>query len=242
MNPLTTGRIHTADKLSKARPVELSLFPDVAPDRPRGPLLGSVIAGTNADLIATIAPLYLAGNSVLDVTYGDGKWWTRYQPERFTFHDLHKHDGVDFRQLPEADNSVDVVCFDPPYVPQGGMASSTQADFRDRFGLTTESTPWWECFDLMAAGLAECARVARHWVLAKCADFVTGGQFKLGSLHMMQTALDLGLGIHDVIVHHAGPGPGGHNITTPIRARRHHSYLLIFDATGSLFTEANDGQ
>lgn len=210
-----------------ARPVEQSMFPDIKPDRPRGPIPGSVQTGTNADLIATVAPFYLTG-SVLDVTYGEGGWWRRFRPVEFTFHDLHKVDGVDFRHLPEPDSSVDTVCFDPPYVPQGGMASSSAEDFRDRFGLTTGSTPWWECFDLMAVGLRECARVARQWLLVKCSDFVTGADFKLGHLHMLNVGIELGLDIHDVIVHHTGPGPGGHNIWTPIRARRHHSYLLVF--------------
>lgn len=210
------------------RPVEASLFPDVRPDRPTGRLVGSVQIGSNADLIATIAPLYLTG-SVLDVTYGEGGWWRRFQPTDFTAHDLYKLDGVDFRQLPEPDRSVDTVCFDPPYVPQGGMSTSTMDTFRDRFGLTAESQPWWECFNDMAAGLKECARVARRWVLVKCSEFVSGGAFKLGSLHMMNTGLDLGLSIHDVIVHHTGSGPGGHNIWEAKRARRHHSYLLVFE-------------
>jgi hypothetical protein len=212
------------------RAVEQSLFPENRPDRPTGPILGSVQGGANADLIAAIAPLYLTG-SVLDVTYGEGGWWKRFKPTEFTAHDLYKLDGIDFRALPETDHSIDTVCFDPPYVPQGGMSSSTADTFRDRFGLTTESTPWWECFDLMATGLKECARVTRQWVLVKCSDFVTGGKFTLGSLHMMNTGIELGLSIHDLIVHHTGSGPGGHNIFTPLRARRHHSYLIVFKAS-----------
>ena len=117
------------------RPVAQSLFPDHRPDRPVGPLLASVQGGTNADLIAAIAPLYLTG-SVLDVTYGEGKWWTRYQPAEFTAHDLYKLDGVDFRHLPEPDDSVDVVCFDPPYIPAGGGSTTRDTrGFRGRFGL-----------------------------------------------------------------------------------------------------------
>ena len=42
------------------------------------------------------------------------------------------------------------------------------------------------------------------------------------------TALALGCWKHDQIVHHTGSGPGGHNIFDPKRARRHHSYLLVF--------------
>jgi hypothetical protein len=208
------------------------MFPDLVPARPQGWIMPSVFVGTNAELMAAIAPMYLDG-SVLDVTYGEGKWWDRFTPDPFTFHDLHKVDGVDFRALPEADASVDTVCFDPPYVPQGGAGSDDGMAFRDRFGLIEESTPWTATRDLMQVGLAECARVARTWVLAKCSDFVSGGKFHLGHRWLLDGATECGLGdAWDLIVHHTGSGPGGHNIYTPIRARRHHSYLLVF-AVGS---------
>lgn len=219
--------------MTAARPVELSLFPEVAPDRPRGPIPGSVQTGTNADLIATIAPLYLGGHSVLDVTYGKGAWWRRYTPDRFTCHDINL-DGVDFRQLPEPDSSVDVVCFDPPYVPCGSLPQpietshqSSAGAFREAYGLQPMSHN--DIETLFRDGLAECARVASRWVLAKCSDYVTSGRFTLGHLAMIDAARSTDLADPwDLIVHHTGPGPGGHNITTPIRARRHHSYLLVF--------------
>lgn len=216
--------------MTAARDVQLSLLPDLVPDRPQGWIMPSVFTGTNADLMKAIAPMYLTG-SVLDVTYGEGKWWTKFRPDPFTFHDLHKVDGVDFRSLPEADGSVDTVCFDPPYVPQGGTSSERLAEnaFRDRFGLLDESTPWWETKALIQDGLTECARVAKTWLLVKCADFVSGGRFHLGHRWAYEAADACGLGdAHDVIVHHTGSGPGGHNIVTPKRARRHHSYLLVF--------------
>jgi hypothetical protein len=216
------------------RAVELSLFPDVRPERPTGPLLGSVVAGTNAGLIAAIAPLYLHGNTVMDVTYGRGKWWDRYRPEGLICHDL-TLDGVDFRHLPEDDDSVDVVCFDPPYVPcgslphEGGNGKQAHArDFRERFGLQPMARS--QIIALFDDGLREAARVASRWVLAKCGDYVTGGRFHLGHLDMVQAARSAGLGDPwDLIVHHSGSGPGGYNIVTPLRARRAHSYLLVFE-------------
>jgi len=42
-----------------SRPVAQSLFPDLIADKPTGALVGSVLTGNNADLIATVAPLYL---------------------------------------------------------------------------------------------------------------------------------------------------------------------------------------
>lgn len=41
-------------------------------------------------------------------------------------------------------------------------------------------------------------------------------------------ARTLGWSKHDQIVHHTGSGPGGHNIFDVKRARRHHSYLIVF--------------
>jgi hypothetical protein len=209
-----------------ARPVEMSLFPELKPDRPVGPILPSVLSGTNADLIAQVAPYYLTGR-VLDCTYGEGKWWDKLRPEDLVAHDL-KLDGVDFTNLPEPDGTFDAVCFDPPYIPQGGYETSTAPDFVSRFGLTSRSRS--ALWDLIGAGLAECARVCRPggFVLVKCMDFVNGGGFHLGHRKVLDLADQLDLRCHDLIVHHGGSGPGGHNIFVPIRARRHHSYLLVF--------------
>ena len=220
------------------RDVQLSLVEGM--ERNVGWLPLSVYSGTNADLMAYIAPLYLTG-SVLDVTYGEGKWWERYRPEWFTFHDLHKVDGVDFRALPEADSSFDTVCFDPPYVISGSASSSRLGpDFQDRYGIGTHNLPAARntaagevAFrDFLRDGLAECVRVSRCWVLVKCMEFSQGSHPKT-DFHdipylMTKWALELGCVKHDQIVHATGTGPGGHNITTIKRARRAHSYLLVF--------------
>lgn len=210
-----------------ARAVALSLFPDILPDRPVGQILGSVFVGTNAELMTAVAPFYLDGH-VVDVTFGWGGWWTLWRPEQFTCHDLFKLDGVDYTALPELDGSVDAVCFDPPYIPQGGYDTSTQKDFADRYGLQSMSRAGLRAQN--EAGLTECARITRAggFVLVKCNDFVNGGGFHLGHRWVMDHGETCGLAVHDLIIHHTGSGPGGHNIFTPVRARRHHSYLVVF--------------
>lgn len=226
--------------MSAARDVQASMFPDIAPDKPQGWIMPSVFTGTNADLMAAVAPMYLTG-SVLDVTYGEGKWWDRFRPEPFSFHDLHKVDGVDFRALPEADSSVDTVCFDPPYVLSGGESSAALNDgagFQDRYGIgmgRLEHNSGRAFESLIAGGLSEVARVARRFVLVKCMEFAQGGGadggFKDVPYLVRKWCEQIGLRTYDVIVHHTGSGPGGHNIFVPKRARRHHSYLLVFDAS-----------
>jgi hypothetical protein len=214
------------------RPVQTSLWPEVVADRPIGPIVGSVQQGSNADLIATIAPLYLTGE-VCDLTYGLGRWWDRYRPAGLVCHDLDpdKGDGVDFTALPEPDDSYDAVTFDPPYVPAGGYLTSTRRlDYRDRFGLIQRSQA--ELVDLWRAGLTEAARVSRRWVLVKCGDYVSGTALVLGHRVMLDLADELGLICWDLIVHWSGSGPGGHNIVDVLRARRQHSYLLVLRHRG----------
>lgn len=211
---------------------QASLYPEHAPDRLGGRIPGSVQTGTNADLIATIAPLYLTG-SVCDLTYGEGGWWRRFRPDPFVAHDLDpaKGDGVDFTALPEADDTYDAVTFDPPYIAQGGTTTPVASDvdaWRDRFGLVVQRSQL-ELRSLVDDGLAEAARVSRRFVLVKCNDAVHGGRLRLGHVDTLAAGVALGLQVRDLIVHHTGSGPGGHNISTVLRTRRHHSYLIVFE-------------
>lgn len=224
------------------RPVQQSLI-DPTLERPVGPLPMSVVQGTNADLIAKVAPLYLTG-SVLDTTYGKGKWWDRFVPEPFTFHDL-ELDGVDFRSLPYGDGAFDAVCYDPPYVISGTHSSKRLGpDFQDRYGIGQHNFPHpvgdqgrGELWELILGGFAECCRVAKCYVLVKCMEFAQGGKFHDVPTMVKNAASEQGLTTWDVIVHNTGSGPGGHNIWEPLRARRAHSYLLVFRKPGAARTE-----
>jgi hypothetical protein len=105
-----------------------------------------------------------------------------------------------------------------------------------RYGLG-EVHGWRKLFDLIAAGLKECARVLRPdgRLLVKCADYVESGRRRFVHHHVVATCLDLGLAQIDELVHvrahrapagdepgrHA-PGPGDHAATAlvPLRLRR----------------------
>jgi hypothetical protein len=213
-----------------ARDVQMSLIE--GHDKGIGPMPTSVVHGLNGDLLASVAGLYLTG-SVLDVTYGKGVWWTKYRPAGLAHHDL-ALDGVDFRALPEADRSYDTVCFDPPYLPRTGQSKATHLRderFRTRYGLDVPRNQG-ELGELIGAGLAECARVARRWVLVKCCDYCNGKQLVLGHVKVLEQAAQLNLAVHDLLVHASGTGPGGGQILTARRARRAHSYLLVFRVGG----------
>ncbi len=193
------------------------------------PVLAAQSWPTNAHLLADVARLWIpVEGTVLDVTYGRGIWWKQFHPATLVTHDL-RSDGVDFRQLPEADSTFDVVAFDPPYVCTGGRETSTISDFNERFGLhTTPRTPA-ELDNYIGAGLAECARVVKPHgvVLVKAMDYVWSGRYHPATHHLMVRAFGLGLEIIDrfEMVGQVRPQPGGRR---QVHARRNLSTLSVF--------------
>jgi hypothetical protein len=115
--------------------------------------------------------LYPDAETVLDATYGNGEFWTASSPVTVTGLDLDSarapHVVGDFRALPFADGSFDVVIFDPPY--QTDMGKGKPSVMGARFG-TFATIP-----DLRLAverGCRECWRVARLGVIVKCQDYI----------------------------------------------------------------------
>lgn len=184
----------------------------------------------NGPLIALAAELWIGpDDSVLDITYGKGNFWTKFMPTGgFWFHDI-ALDGVDFRDLPEADESVDVVVFDPPYIPQGGRETSTTQDFLTRYGLHDVPKTRGELEVLIAGGMAEAARVLKPSgrLFVKCMDYINGGRFCQGRHNVVTTAHFCGLEQVDEFVHHSGMGPQPKG-RRQLHSRRTHSFLCVF--------------
>ena len=186
----------------------------------------SGIVGTNAELLAEASQLWITDDDVvLDVTYGRGAFWNLIEPRNFVGHDL-ALDGVDFRHLPESDDSVDVVVFDPPYRPSHGSAATES--YASRYGLTVALDTITDVVALYEAGIKEAARVLRPAgrVLVKCQDMSYGHRLHLVSLDVMRLLIDAGFDIADQFVLIANPGPGRTNHRQE-RAKRSHSVLWI---------------
>ena len=115
--------------------------------------------------------------SVVDVTYGLGKFWDGSAHVRVTAHDLdpaRAPDGpADFRALPYGNETFDVVLFDPPHVADGGKASIMAR----RYGTFKAA----EHERAVRAGVAEAWRVARLGIITKIADHTHGQRLLLES-------------------------------------------------------------
>lgn len=173
---------------------------------------------TNADMLEAARVLgYLdASWSTLDLTYGDGGWWSKWRPDVLVTADLVKPADVrcNFRgAVPFVDRSFDVVTFDPPYVCIGGRTTTGIGDMHDRFGMASTPTSPAGTQDLIDDGLAEAARCARKWVLVKCEDYVSSGHLWSGTYFTEDAARawrapGWRLEVFDKL-HHLSTGEGG---------------------------------
>lgn len=205
----------------------------------------------NGPLLATVAQLWMAPDDlVLDATYGRGAFWTLYRPARLIAHDL-ELDGVDCRALPEGDGTVDVVVFDPPYIPQGGRETSTLASrgrhragdgntrasggFLERYGLVDGPRSVAELDALFSGGMAEAHRVLRPGgrLLVKCMDYVNSGRYVQGRHKVVLGAGALGFRQVDEFVHYSGLGPQP-VVDEQQHSRRAHSFLCVFQVPARL--------
>lgn len=162
---------------------------------------------TNAALVVDVFALLdvagLAGPDaeVLDVTYGDGLWWTKHRPTWFLWHARADDPSFDFRRLPYPSDWCDVVVFDPPYCGKGGRETSGLKRMDATYGLTDSPANPDALLAMNIAGLTEACRVARRVVLLKSMDFVTGGELHPHTRHLEHHAEQLGWAVYERLVH-----------------------------------------
>lgn len=195
-------------------------------------ILAATAWSTNADLIADCVQLgYLRSEwRTIDPTYGRGNWWKKWRPDDLVTHDL-KIDGVDFRDLPEPSDSLDVVAFDPPYIAQGGRATSTAGEFMDRYGLVDVPKTTDETTRLIVAGIDEFSRVTKRKgiLLLKCMNYVNGGRYRTAAYDVLSHATSHGWRLIDELVHLRKPGPQP-NRDRQMHARRNYSVLFVLQS------------
>src|SRR5262249_6212611 len=150
--------------------------------------------------VAAAARLYLRpGMTVADVTFGRGVFWRKADLSRVTLlaSDLHHADPErrhDFRRLPYADGTLNVVVLDPPYLHDVGAGREFfERNYRNR--TTTAGHSHEDIVGLYRDGLAEAKRVLKvgGQVWVKCKDETASGVQRRTSIEVYQLALQLGL-------------------------------------------------
>lgn len=156
---------------------------------------------TDAFKLLFVNGLWCESDLVLDVTYGDGKWWTEFQPERFVALSRRNDPGFDFADTGLLTGSARVVAFDPPYVCKGGRETSTILDMDDAYGLIDAPLTPAALLTMNTGGLSEAMRLATHAVLLKSMDFVSGGELQCHTRLLEAYAESKGWVVFERLVH-----------------------------------------
>ena len=168
---------------------------------------------TNADLIAHLVELRHLhdGMDVIDLTYGKGRFWSKYRPPRLTTNDLDPQSAAachfDFRfPLEEWCGFFDFTVLDPPYGLRG-----TVNDTNGDYGLG-EYLPVAERHEMMHHGLRGAVSVTKLGgaILYKCQEQTCNGRKYPQPYMVYDWAMGLGLGyVATFQVHSHRPQPQG---------------------------------
>lgn len=199
-------------------------------------LVYSAMQGTNADLFPAVLALHVPqGSRVADVTYGRGTFWKHVPQSAYDVLGTDLELGVDLRNLPYEDRTLDAVILDPPYMHASGGGSTTGARDIERHyrNLGRRSEGHEAVLQLYVEGAREALRVLRrHGVLiVKCQDEVCDGQ-RLTHVDIIQAYQELGMRCVDlfVLVQNGRPIVNS-KFRRQRHARKNHSYFLVFKSS-----------
>jgi hypothetical protein len=190
---------------------------------------------TNAVLIEDLHTLgWLRDEDlILDPTFGNGRWWTRWSPSMGVY-------GTDIRpvsedvgqgnflHLPWREQTWDVVAFDPPYKLNGRPSRGGPASLDNAYGVGGELVVrWQDRMELCMSGIDECARVCKRILLVKCMDQVCSGEVRWQTHKFTDRADKAGFRLVDKLhINGYRKQPGGRD---QVHARRDYSTMLVLE-------------
>lgn len=200
--------------------------------------------GDNAPIFKQILGLYVEeGSTIADVTWGKGAFW-RQVPEgvyKTLFSDLRT--GVDCRDLPYEDNSLDALVLDPPYMEGlfrqktdhmagGGSHAAFRENYSDGKATVHEEGDLKyhaRVVDLYLKAGREALRTLRPYgvFIVKCQDEVSANQQWLTHVELIN-AWAQDFYCKDLFVVTRSNKPGVVRLLKQEHARKNHSYFLIF--------------
>ena len=205
----------------------------------------SAHVGSNAAVFAEILALHVPpGSRVADVTWGKGAFWRQVPAQDYQVLATDLQTGVDCRDLPYADGSLDALVLDPPYMeglfrrdPGQLAGSGSHAAFRGRYSDSSATAaeagaPRWHdaVLELYLKAGIEARRVLRnHGVfIVKCQDEVSANRQRLTHVELINAFTGDGFYCKDLFVVVRPNRPGVSRLVRQEHARKNHSYFLVF--------------
>jgi hypothetical protein len=200
--------------------------------------------GENGALFAQILGLYVEpGALIADVTYGKGAFWNAVDKKEYQLLATDIQTGVDCRDLPYEDETLDVVVLDPPYMEglyrksSAHLAGSgTHGAFRENYSDSTatdytDGGPKYhdKVLQMYYDAADEAWRVLRNYgvFIVKCQDEVSANRQHLTHVELIN-AFAKRFYAKDLFVLTRTNRPGISRIIKQEHARKNHSYFLVF--------------
>lgn len=196
----------------------------------------------NADVFPAILGLHVPeGSTIADVTWGKGVFWKNVPVGSYVVRPSDLQDGVDCRDLPYHNASIDCVVLDPPYMEglfrrtRDHMAGAgSYAAFRQNYsdGKHTDGGPRYHeaVLDLYFRAGREAHRVLRDEgvLIVKCQDEVSANQQRLTHVEIINEFATIGFYAKDLFVVVRSNRPAMSRVLRQEHARKNHSYFLVF--------------
>ena len=208
-------------------------------------LVRSAWIGGNAILFPKILDLHVpVGSTIADVTYGKGVFWRKVPGGRYSLLATDIATGIDCRDLPYEDESIDCVVLDPPYMEgfyrNGALAGAAgYSPFRTRYaggGLIMSTVAKYQdaVLEMYIDSGQEASRVLRDKgiLIVKCQDAVSANKQHLTHVDIISSYIQHGFYTRDLFVLVRHNKPAASRILHQVHARKNHSYFLVFVKKG----------
>jgi len=179
---------------------------------------------TNARLMRDCGELGYLVEPVLDLTYGNGRFWSELPEIEVVKNDIDETRGDfhhDFRSFPSDDSTFGTVVFDPPY-RIGGTPSTP--DFDEAYGLNKVMSVGY-VKGMIDDGVKEATRLASKFVLIKVQDHISSGVLQPLALWAITAGENAGAQLVDSL--HVVGGRAQPKGRRQVRARHGYSTLLV---------------
>lgn len=216
--------------------------------RPEGVSSNDIVhsshVGDNAPIFRQILDLFVpAGSRIADVTWGKGAFWRQVPEGRYELLATDIQMGVDCRDLPYEDGSLDALVLDPPYM-EGLFRTTTNemagagshSAFRERYSDSSATAsvagqPKYHdaVLDLYLRAGMEAKRTLRNYgiFIVKCQDEVSANRQRLTHVELIN-AWEPDFYCKDLYVVTRTNRPGIVRVKKQEHARKNHSYFLVF--------------
>ena len=200
-------------------------------------LVFSAYQGSNDQVFQHVVFLYVApGSKVADITYGRGVFWRKIPKDRYELLATDLSRGVDSRDLPYENESLDCVVFDPPYMhTPGGTAhvnhQNYEGYYRNNKALNGSEKKYHEAvLDLYFKTADDVYRVLKDEgiFIVKCQDEVCANQQRLTHVELINEFALKNFIVEDLFVLVRNNKPGVSRMIRQAHARKNHSYFLVF--------------